>query len=125
MMISNRAFCECLLKNGKKPAYLYLFDRELPGSDDGSFHSSELWYVFGTVGRCWRPMTGVDFDLSRTMTKAWANFAKNANPNGLGVPEWDPYTAGSRCNMHFAPESKCEPISEPAVLKYLVEQKVK
>lgn len=28
---------------------------KLPGDDAGAFHSSELWYIFGTLGRCWRP----------------------------------------------------------------------
>ena len=26
----------------------------------GAFHSSELWYMFGTLDRCWRPMEDAD-----------------------------------------------------------------
>lgn len=78
-MVGNRALCELVLRAGHAPAYLYVFDHDLPGNNDGSFHSSELWYVFGTFERCWRPMTGTDFELSRAMTAYWANFAKRKN----------------------------------------------
>lgn len=64
------------------PAYLYHFARRLPGDDWGAFHSSELWYTFGTLGRCWRPMTEHDYELSEEMVTFWTNFMKNGNPNG-------------------------------------------
>ena len=41
----------------------------------GSFHSSELWYMFGTLNRCWRPMEKVDYELSDIMVSYWKNFA--------------------------------------------------
>ena len=53
--------------------------------------TSELWYVHGTLGRCWRPMTEEDAALSREMAACWTNFIKTGNPNGDGVPEWKPY----------------------------------
>jgi len=77
----------------KKPLYLYRFDRDLPGEDrPGTFHSSELWYIFGTLHRCWRPMAGVDYDLSLVMNRYWTNFAKKGNPNGEGLPHWPEFT---------------------------------
>lgn len=121
MMINNRVLCELSVKHNYKPCYLYLFDHDLPGSDDGSFHSSELWYVFGTVSRCWRPMTGVDFDISRQMVKAWANFAKTGNPNGEGVPAWKAYSAEDPHNMVFSEASECKSTGETPVQKYLKE----
>ena len=66
----------------EKPAYLYHFAHELPGDDWGAFHSSELWYTFGTLGRCWRPMTEQDYELSEEMVTFWTNFMKTGNPNG-------------------------------------------
>jgi para-nitrobenzyl esterase len=95
----NRILAEMQIKHDRKPAYLYNFTRKLPGDASGAFHSGELWYVFGTVNRCWRPMTGVDHDLSVAMTKYWANFAKNHDPNGENLPEWQAYTADSHKNM--------------------------
>lgn len=85
-------FAEAQEENGKKAPYLYFFTRRLPGDDLGSFHSAELWFEFETLNRCWRPFTGVDFDLAVAMSDYYANFAKTGNPNGNGHPEWRPYT---------------------------------
>lgn len=78
-----------------REAYAYHFARRLPGDDWGAFHSSELWYVFGTLGRCWRPMEKHDYDLSEKMVACWTNFMKNGNPNGAGGREWLPCTSGN------------------------------
>lgn len=84
-----------LVKLGRNPAYIYDFRRELPGDKAGAFHSSELWYVFGTLARCWRPMTDADYALSTKMTDYWTNFIKTGNPNAGGQSEWQPYTEES------------------------------
>ena len=91
-----------LEKQGRKPAYVYCFSRDLPGEAlkapngspimPGAFHSSELWYVFGTLDKCWRPMEKGDYELSERMVSYWTNFAKTGNPNGEGLPEWKPCT---------------------------------
>lgn len=69
-------------KADRRPTYLYHFTRELPGDNAGAYHSSELWYVFQTLSRCWRELSGVDYDLSRAMVRYWANFAKHGAPMG-------------------------------------------
>lgn len=80
---------------GRQPVYVYCFCRDLPGEDidenvKGAFHSSELWYSFGTLNRCWRPMTEADYELSHRMVDYWTNFAKTGNPNGGTLPQWNP-----------------------------------
>ena len=79
------------LDNGRDPAYLYYFTRQLPGDDAGAFHSSELWYMFGTMDRCWRPFTEEDLNLSAGMVRYWTNFMKSGDPNGDGLSPWRPY----------------------------------
>ena len=84
------AFSHKLEEKGQAPAYVYYFTRDLPGDEAGAFHSAELWYMFGTLGRCWRPMTPKDYELSTRMLDYWANFIKTGNPNGSGLTEWRP-----------------------------------
>jgi para-nitrobenzyl esterase len=64
----------------------------MPGDELGSFHSSELWFMFGTMDRCWRPWEEKDYELSERMLDYWTNFMKTGNPNGENLPEWRPCT---------------------------------
>lgn len=81
-------------QQGGPAAYTWHFDRMLPGDDAGAWHSSDLWYWFGTLGRCWRPFTEKDRALSAQMVDYLTNFAKTGNPNGAGLPEWVPNAEG-------------------------------
>ena len=87
------------------PAYQYLFARKLPGTHDGAFHSAELWFMFHTLDRSWRPMTQADYTLADEVMDCWTNFAKSGNPNGSGRTDWQPFTLGNPFvrvfNVHF------------------------
>lgn len=72
----------------EKPGYLWYFDRQLPGDKAGAWHSSDLWYWFGTLSNCWRPMEDKDRALSEQMVSYLVNFVRSGNPNGAGLPEW-------------------------------------
>ena len=72
----------------QKPAYTWYFDRQLPGDDCGAWHSADLWYWFGTLENCWRPMEQKDYELSRQMVDYLMSFVCTGNPNGAGRPEW-------------------------------------
>ncbi len=113
--IKNSLFTECLQaataawaltlqKQGRGPVYVYELARDLPGDDKGPFHAADLWYVFKTFMRAWRPWTGRDFEVARDMNTYWANFAKNLDPNGERLPEWTPYTAEKPEVMVFGNE---------------------
>lgn len=90
-----------LVKHGRKPAYIYHFARPLPGDHCGAFHSSELWYVFGTLKRCCRPFVAADYNLSKTMLDYWTHFMRTGDPNGQGLNRWAPYTKGEPSVMRF------------------------
>ncbi len=79
------------IANRNTPSYTWYFNRQLPGDDNGAWHSSDLWYWFGTLDNCWRPMEQKDFELSQQMIKYLCNFAKDGNPNRDGnLPKWIP-----------------------------------
>lgn len=104
--IGNLMWCEHNAETKDTTIYCYCFDPEIPGDNAGAFHSSELWFVFETLAKCWRPFTGKHYDLARQMCNYWTNFAKKGNPNGLDVdgtfmPEWRPYTKEESFIMLF------------------------
>ena len=79
------------------PVYEYEFLRELPTDDAhpasaaGAFHSAELWYMFGTLDRSWRPFTVADTQLSDRMLDAWTSFCKNGTPGWAPFKQDEPY----------------------------------
>ena len=96
-------FAQAASRLGKRAPYVYYFSRQLLGDDAGAYHSAELWYMFGTLGRSWRPKNEQDWDLSRRMVAYWTNFIKTGDVNDNGVsgaaagadqaaslPRWEP-----------------------------------
>ena len=64
---------------------------ETTPSTPGAIHSVDIEYQMGNIPTTpiyeW---TAVDFDISEVFVKLFVNFVKTGNPNGLGVPQWDP-----------------------------------
>lgn len=88
-----KEWCLKQAEQKKQPSYCWFFDRMLPGDDNGAWHSSELWYFFGTLDNCWRPFSAHDEKLSEAMVDALCNFAKTGNPNKEGRDTWKPVTS--------------------------------
>ena len=113
-MINNESYYDLISfgeqqnRHGKKAPYQYYFDAWIPGKNENGFvedgtayHSAELWFVFGTLNRCWRPFDGRYYDLSEKMITYWTNFARSSDPNGPGLARWEPYVPGERGIMRF------------------------
>jgi para-nitrobenzyl esterase len=75
-----------------KPVYGYIFTKVAPGKDAAkwrAFHSSEIPYVFGTLGAApERGFSAADVAFSDRVSRYWINFVRSGNPNGVGLPEW-------------------------------------
>lgn len=71
------------------PSYSWYFERMLPGDKHGAWHSSDLWYWFGTLRNCWRPFTQKDYALADDMTTYLTNFAKTGDPNDDRLVSWE------------------------------------
>jgi hypothetical protein len=75
-----------------------------------TFHGDErrdqtcFWnapYVFRTIDRLNRPWEAVDRTLADSVSSYWANFAKEGDPNGPGLPRWPEYVPGSHITMQL------------------------
>ena len=69
-------------------AFVYYFDLNAPGDQNGAFHSSDLRYIFETLPGSWRPYGARDHEASAQLAAYLANFARSGDPNGPGLPEW-------------------------------------
>lgn len=79
-------------KNHAAPTYIYYFSHDLKGDSAGAFHSSELWYMFGTLRRSWRPKDEEDYRLSESMVQFWTGFIKSGKPENSRNEKWLPWT---------------------------------
>ena len=81
----------------RKPSYTWYFDRRLPGDDNGAWHSSDLWYWFGTLDNCWRPFEQKDRELSQQMVAYLCSFVRTGDPNRPGeLPTWIASDSGQK-----------------------------
>lgn len=111
--LSASLVCEAVAEHGKQTIFGYRFGPEIPGDDAGAFHSSDLWFEFETLAKCWRPFKGKHYDLARQMCNYWTNFARSGDPNGhdadsTPMPEWTPYTTNSPLVMEFLDKTGME-----------------
>jgi para-nitrobenzyl esterase len=90
---------------GAAPCYAYLVDWRSPAKQGtlGAHHGVELPFVFDTVGSFpdLAPRAADAQALADEMSKRWATFARTANPNVAGLPEWPNYSAPRRATMIF------------------------
>lgn len=79
--------------NGQ-PVYAYLFRHPSPAAKPpgfGTFHSSEIPYLFGVLDRKYRPYDDRDEQIARQLQSYWLSFIRTGDPNGGGQAyRWNP-----------------------------------
>ncbi len=67
-----------------------------------SYHTAEIPFVFNNIDKVQPSGDRAEAEkLSNIMSSAWINFARTGNPNGSGVPNWEPYTRNGGATMIF------------------------
>ena len=90
---------------GGGPVYKYYFTWQPPVRDGKlkSYHCIDIPFAFNNV-EVSASMTGAGNDryaLADQISGAFAQFARNSNPNHDGIPLWDPFDASQRATMVF------------------------
>jgi para-nitrobenzyl esterase len=103
---------------GGAPAYHYKFEWETTARYGRmrTPHALEIPFVFDNVGGpAWKGLTRETPEahaLAAKVSATWANFARTGDPNGGGLPQWQPYETTSRSTMVINNESAL--IDDPA-----------
>ena len=113
------------------PMWLGQFSGEIPGWDHpGAFHSSDIWFYFENLAKCWRPFKGKSYDLARKMCDYWTNFMKTGNPNGMGtdlepLPEWPEFDVKKPVRMEFGEDVRLGDATPNEIMEMMLEVYVK
>jgi para-nitrobenzyl esterase len=108
------------------PIYYSVFDPSIPGWDNpGTFHSSDLWFWFETLAKCWRAFKGYHFDLARQMCNYLCNFVRSGDPNGpdndgAPMPLWEPLTGEHPAAMRWTDAGATPYLDVPTPLMQLL-----
>lgn len=100
------------LKNGET-VYRYQFTKE--NHHLGTYHAGEIIYAYNNVVKE-KEKASYRYDesdilLADKMSSYWANFAKTGNPNGEGLPTWNPYNLSDKKIMELG--TNIGPIDDP------------
>ena len=103
----------------KSPVFYYDFEHVMPGAEAipyGSYHTSELPYVFDTLHTLKRPWTENDYRVSALSQAYWVNFIKTGNPNGgpkngMKLPKWTAFNSSRNEVMALSTTPQMRPIT--------------
>jgi len=109
-----------------KTVYVYRFTRKLPATGQyahyGAFHTGEVAYAYDNlrfIDHQLRPLEPADQELARTISTYWANFIKNGNPNGQGLPQWPLYSTKEKQIMALGIPARAIALPDGPALDYL------
>ncbi len=105
------------LRTSGARVYRYLYARPRPAertgnhpAAHGAVHSAEIEYALGNLASndvyAWTPD---DYKVSALMQNYFANFIKNFDPNGPGLPQWPAMRGDNGQVMRIDVESRAEP----------------
>ncbi|MGA2184011.1 MAG: carboxylesterase family protein [Bryobacteraceae bacterium] len=106
IMVEPARFMARTLASLGQPVYEYRFSyvaESMRKQWKGAPHATEIPFVFDTVqARYGKDLAPADKATAEAANAYWVNFAKSANPNGAGLPEWPAYKADTDLLLDFA-----------------------
>jgi para-nitrobenzyl esterase len=105
-------------KKNTRAAYLYFWTHGPSGPNhdlQGASHGSELAFIFGHPAQGW---TQDDLRISDMMENYWTNFAKTGNPNGPGLPAWEPFDGKRSQLMELGEHFQAIPLADEVKLAF-------
>jgi para-nitrobenzyl esterase len=120
-------FTDVQSRTSGKPVYRYLFSQKRPamtngqsnGNQMGASHASEIEFALGNLATnkvyAWTPE---DYKVSEQMQTYFANFVKNGDPNGNGLPQWDKLDSANPKTMVIDANSQLTPVTNTS--RYLL-----
>ncbi len=103
--------------------FMYRFTRRPPATGEykkfGAFHTAEVPYAYDNLKFFNRNFEPVDHALATAMSSYWANFIKTGNPNGKGLPNWEPYTSDGKKIMMLGITQESKVMPNSASLDFL------
>lgn len=112
-------------KTSKQKVFYYYFDQHKDFPSDspkygyGSPHAQDVAFVFGTFRTTDQFASSTDPQISETIMTYWTNFAKNGNPNGGNLPQWEAFSAKKPAVMYFQQKAFMGPVPSEDAMKVL------
>jgi para-nitrobenzyl esterase len=107
---------------GHNKVFWYLFSHPAPVPPDshydgkapsevGAYHGVDNNYIFDNLRAKDWPWTDVDQKLAKIVSGMWVQFVKTGDPNGPGLPNWEPYNPRNPMllNITATPKMALEP----------------
>lgn len=120
--VQNYTWANTASEQGNK-VYVYRFTRKVPGTGEyakyGAFHTGEVPYAYHNLTFSNRPWTPIDHKLADVMSTYWANFITTGDPNGKGLPGWEPYNVKNKMVMILGDTQQSQILPDSKRLDFL------
>ncbi|QMU27510.1 carboxylesterase/lipase family protein [Adhaeribacter radiodurans] len=121
--VQNYTWANVQSQQEKQKVFVYRFTRKVPATGEyvkyGAFHTGEVPYAYNNLKFVDRPWQPVDQQLASSMSAYWANFIKNGNPNGAGLPEWPAYNPKNNQIMILDEKLTSRPLPDKSALDFI------
>lgn len=114
-------WCSRVFDKQKGKIYTYYFNRAIPWPQHPefqAFHTGEMVYIFSNLDKVPRPFTDVDRKVAAITSGYLINFVRTGDPNGPGLPRWEPFTPKKPETMEISGSTRMRPLMEPAKLDF-------